>query len=173
MDWQPLRDFLINAGLPVLGASLGGPAGMAIGKALAASVGSASDAPADILAHLTANTDAVRKAKEFEANYSSGILQTMISATAGDIADARGLAAKEIAKSNPAAASFSSLIRPLAGFTAIVSVAYSVGVHQDLTPAVSGIVGTIIEFYFGGRVIEKVMPHVSQMVSNFSGNSKS
>ena len=47
MDWKAIGKQLANLGLPLLGAAVGGPAGAAVGKGLAAALGLASDATAE------------------------------------------------------------------------------------------------------------------------------
>jgi hypothetical protein len=75
MDWKALGEELAKIGLPLLGAALPLPGGMAIGTALASAIGNASAKPEDILATLTANADAVQKAKEFESTHQERLMQ--------------------------------------------------------------------------------------------------
>lgn len=74
-DWKQLGQEIAKLGLPLLGAALPIPGGAAIGTALAAAIGSKSADPQDILTALTANADAVQKAKEFEAQHQERLLQ--------------------------------------------------------------------------------------------------
>lgn len=72
-----LKDFgiaLAKLGLPLLGAALPVPGGAALGTALASAIGSGSAKPEDLLATLTANADAVEKAKEFEATHQERLI---------------------------------------------------------------------------------------------------
>ena len=75
MDWKTFGQELAQIGLPLLGAALPLPGGAAIGTALASALGSSSVKPEDILSTLTANADAVQKAKEFEATHQERLLQ--------------------------------------------------------------------------------------------------
>lgn len=93
----------------------------------------------------------------------------VLKSTVDDIASARGLAAQEIAGGNNITRFLSATVRPVAGYMAIVAVVYAVVIGKDLSPMVKDVVETVFEFYFGGRVIEKVMPHLSEAVSNLGG----
>jgi Holin of 3TMs, for gene-transfer release len=76
-----LKDFgmaVAKLGLPLLGAVLPIPGGVAIGTALASAIGSGSTKPEDILATLTANADALQKAKEFEMTHQETMLKLKI-----------------------------------------------------------------------------------------------
>ena len=78
--WTDVRDSLVKLGLPLLGAALPVPGGAAIGTALAAAIGSPSDKPDDILAHLGQNADAIQKAREFQATHEETILRITVEA---------------------------------------------------------------------------------------------
>lgn len=86
-----------------------------------------------------------------------------------DIAGARSLAAQDIAGGNNITRFMSATVRPVAGYLAIVAVAHSAITGVDLTPLVKDVVETIIEFYFGGRAIEKITPHVAAAFASFGG----
>lgn len=75
MDWKDVGESLVKMGLPILGAALPLPGGAAIGQALASMIGAASDKPSDILATLTASSDAVLKAKQFEETHQETLLR--------------------------------------------------------------------------------------------------
>ena len=75
MDWKALGQEVAKLGLPLLGAALPLPGGMAIGTALAAMVGSSSAKPEDILTALTTNADALQKAHEFEETHQEKMLE--------------------------------------------------------------------------------------------------
>lgn len=66
MDWKAIGEAFAKIGLPLLGAALPIPGGMAIGSALASAIGSPSGKPEDILVALGANADAMQKARQFE-----------------------------------------------------------------------------------------------------------
>jgi len=78
MDWKALGESVTKIGLPLLGAVLPIPGGMAIGSALASAIGSPSDSPEDLLATLTANSDAVLKARQFELSHQETMLQMQL-----------------------------------------------------------------------------------------------
>lgn len=78
MDWKTLGESVIKLGLPLLGAVLPIPGGAAIGTALAAAIGSGSADPADILNTLTANADALAKAKQFEETHQETMLKLQL-----------------------------------------------------------------------------------------------
>jgi len=78
MDWKTLGESVLKLGLPLLGAVLPIPGGAAIGTALAAAIGAGSADPADILNTLTANADAVVKAKQFEETHQETMLQLQL-----------------------------------------------------------------------------------------------
>jgi len=80
MDWKALGTAVAKLGLPLLGAVLPIPGGAAIGTALAAAIGSGSDKPDDILSALTANADAMAKAKAFELQHQETMLKMSLDA---------------------------------------------------------------------------------------------
>jgi hypothetical protein len=75
MDLKEFGQALAKIGLPLLGAALPIPGGMAIGTALASAIGSSSDNPEDILTALSANADAMAKAKQFELTHQETMLK--------------------------------------------------------------------------------------------------
>jgi hypothetical protein len=80
MDWKELGAAVAKIGLPLLGAALPIPGGMAIGTALAAAIGAPSAKPEDILAAITANPAALQAAREFEAKHQERMLELTTSA---------------------------------------------------------------------------------------------
>lgn len=46
---------------------------------------------------------------------------------------------------------------------------YSVGWHYQISDALKEIIDTVLYFYFGGRVLEKVMPHATAAVAAIKG----
>ena len=172
MDWKSLGESLAKIGLPILGAALPLPGGAALGVALANDIGATSSDPGDVMARLTQSADALDKARAFESAHQETLLRMTIEAARvdeADVASARGLAAQEIARGNAWTSAAAAWVRPVAGFGAIALVGHShlAGIPMDVTTA--GLVGTVFQFYFGGRVVEKIMPHVAQMVSNLKG----
>lgn len=75
MDWKALGQELAKIGLPLLGAALPVPGGAAMGTALASLIGSKSADPQDILTALSANADALQKAKQFELDNQKQLTQ--------------------------------------------------------------------------------------------------
>lgn len=73
---------------------------------------------------------------------------------------ARGLAAQEIAKGNAWTSAAAAMVRPLWGIGCFVLVAYSVLASYEIKPVLQSIIETVLMFYFGGRVIEKIAPMV-------------
>lgn len=71
---------------------------------------------------------------------------------------ARQLAAAEIAKGNALTSFLAAVVRPLWGIGAFVLVAWSVYAGADIPEPLQSIIQTVLMFYFGGRVIEKVTP---------------
>lgn len=80
MDWNDVGKKLLGLGLPILGAALPLPGGMALGSALANAIGSSSSSPADIIGTLTASADAVERAKEFALTHQETILKITVGA---------------------------------------------------------------------------------------------
>ena len=95
-----------------------------------------------------------------------------VEASYADMADARSLAKADIAKGNAFTGALSAMVRPLWGIGAFVLVAhYAIG-HVPIDAGFKDIIQTVIWFYFGGRVIEKVTPHAASAISSFSGNKQ-
>lgn len=78
MNWSDLGNALAKIGLPLLGAALPIPGGAAIGAALASAVGAATGSPEDVLAAITANSDAQLKARQFELAHQETMLQMQL-----------------------------------------------------------------------------------------------
>jgi len=85
-----------------------------------------------------------------------------IEAEYADRASARTLAAAEIAKGNAFTSFMAASVRPLWGLGAFALVAYSVGTEHAIAEPLQSIIQSVLAFYFGGRVIEKVAPLVAQ-----------
>lgn len=78
MDWKALGEQIAKLGLPLLGTALAGPAGGAVGAALASHIGgdaAASGVPQDVLSAITESAEAGRRAREFEATHQERLLQ--------------------------------------------------------------------------------------------------
>jgi hypothetical protein len=80
MDLKTLGAEIAKIGLPLLGAALPIPGGMALGAALASTIGSPSAQPEDILATLTGNAQALAQAKQFELTHQETMLKLTLDA---------------------------------------------------------------------------------------------
>lgn len=78
MDLKALGIEIAKIGLPILGGAIGGPGGAAIATSLSANIGSKTSDPADIINTLRSSSDAVEKAKEFQATHRENLI-TLIS----------------------------------------------------------------------------------------------
>lgn len=85
-----------------------------------------------------------------------------VEAEYADRASARLLASAEIAQGNAYTSFLAATVRPLWGIGAFVLVAYSVGSGVAIGDPLQSIIQSVLFFYFGGRVIEKVAPLVVQ-----------
>lgn len=113
---------LASIGLPLLGAALPFPGGAALGTALAHWINSPSTKPADILAHLQQNSEAMEKAREFEAQNHATILQITVNAEIErDKADtARQESVNQTMQAESASSQGEPLWRQLCGFTVAI-----------------------------------------------------
>lgn len=93
-----------------------------------------------------------------------------IQAQYDDRASARSLAAQDIAKGNAFTTAAAALVRPLWGIGAFCLVAFEIISKIPISAAQQDIVNTVLYFYFGGRVIEKVMPHVTEALTRIGGS---
>lgn len=69
MNFKDIAQKVAELGLPTLGASLGGPAGALIGKALASAIGSQDETATAVIKTLTDDAEARMKARAFEAQH--------------------------------------------------------------------------------------------------------
>lgn len=104
--------------------------------------------------------------KQIEAETSKAVMSmdwTAIEKEFQDRADARGLAAKDMAAGNAFTSILAATVRPVWGYASLVVVAYPYLAGAFDLPAVQiddntrTIVQTVIAFYFGGRTVEKVI----------------
>jgi hypothetical protein len=150
MDLKTLGTEVAKIGLPLLGAALPIPGGMAIGAALASAIGSPSTQPEDILATLTGNAQAIAQAKQFELTHQEAMLKiTLDSQTAqyqAEVADRDS--ARKLAAQQP-----NDFMRPLLALVLMTLTAYIVwavmgghadSVIKDTTAALT--VGTLIGY---------------------------
>lgn len=78
-----------------------------------------------------------------------------------DRKSARELAKEDIAKGNAFTSAAAAIVRPLWGIGAFVLVTYSVVTNSVITAPIQSIIETVLMFYFGGRVIEKIIPSIT------------
>lgn len=94
MDLKAFGLEVAKLGLPLLGAALPVPGGASLGAALASQIGAKSADPADILAQLTGNAQALAQAKQFELTHQERMLALTTQAEiAARVADAQQVAA--------------------------------------------------------------------------------
>lgn len=150
MDLKTLGTEVAKIGLPLLGAALPIPGGMAIGAALASAIGSPSTQPDDILATLTGNAQAIAQAKQFELTHQESMLKitmdAQVSQYQAEVADRDS--ARKLAAQQP-----NDLMRPMLAIVMMGLTGYIVwavigghadGVIKDTTAALT--VGTLIGY---------------------------
>jgi hypothetical protein len=173
MDLKTLGIEIAKLGLPLLGAALPIPGGMALGAALASTIGAPSTQPEDILATLTGNAQALAQAKQFELTHQETMLKiTMDAQTAqfqaevSDRQDARSKLAANGALWWIAAlvlVTFAVIMAAvLAGSWSLLEGGITIK-DVSVVAAISGLVGsivgyvaanaqTVINFLFGGSM---------------------
>lgn len=75
MDWKTLGQQVAGIGLPLLGAALAGPGGVAIGQAIASHLGVQNAQPESILSALTSDANQVARAREFELSNQTKLIE--------------------------------------------------------------------------------------------------
>ena len=85
-----------------------------------------------------------------------------VEAEFADRNSARELGRSDIAVGNALTGFLSATVRPLWGIGAFVLVAYSVALGYTISTPIQAIIETVLMFYFGGRIIEKITPVISQ-----------
>ena len=159
MDWKELANEVTKIGLPLLGAALPIPGGMAIGTALAAAIGSPSAKAEDLLATLGQSAEALQKAKEFEATHQETLLRIQV--------DAEQKAAEAITERWKADVGSDSWlaknIRPMVliyilTLYAVFSLSSGAGfnVNKDYVALLGQWGMLVMSAYFVGRSVEKV-----------------
>jgi len=84
-----------------------------------------------------------------------------VEAEFADRASARDLGKADIAVGNAFTGFLSATVRPLWGIGAFILVAYSVVAQYTISTPIQAIIETVLMFYFGGRVIEKIIPAIT------------
>lgn len=80
MDIKQFGQALAKLGLPILGAALPVPGGAALGKMLGSILGNPDATEEAVLAELSTNQEALRKAKEFELTHQETLLRLQVEA---------------------------------------------------------------------------------------------
>ena len=80
MDIKQFGQALAKLGLPILGAALPVPGGAALGKMLGSILGNPDATEEAVLAELSTNQEALRKAKEFEMTHQETLLRLQLEA---------------------------------------------------------------------------------------------
>ena len=84
-----------------------------------------------------------------------------VEAEFADRASARELGKADIAVGNAWTGIAAAVVRPLWGIGAFVLVAYSVIAQYTIAAPVQAIIESVLMFYFGGRLIEKITPTIT------------
>ncbi len=178
MDWAKIAQ-TVGKIAPTIAASLatGGASGVTmaiVGLCGALGLDSATATPDAVQAAIVGATpeqlQAIRQAdqKHQEVVMQAGLaaLATVTQAAQADMADTRNLAAQEIAKGNVWTTAAAALVRPLWGIGSFVIVAGSVVMAAKLDSAVKDLIELVVEFYFGSRLVEKLTPHIAEVMNN-------
>lgn len=174
MDWKALGQQALKIGLPILGTALLGPAGGAVGSLIAGAVGLPADASPDQLAAAIASPDNLLKLQtlqtqhnEFLVSAAATTYQAMLKAESDDQASARNLAEIDISHGNAFTSALSAIVRPLWGITCLVLFIWSLVEGHQLDASSLSIMQTILQFYFGGKIVEAVTPHLAEALATF------
>lgn len=131
--------------------------------------------PADVV-QAVSNPDALLKLKDLEFRHSETLVKLAYDATASlakiqgdEAANARNLAEVEISHGNAFSAVLSALVRPSWGLVGLGVFVYSVLMKAPLDPMAHNVLDTVLKFYFGGKIVEAITPHVTEMVTRFAG----
>lgn len=92
-----------------------------------------------------------------------------IEAEYADRNSARDLAKADIAVGNAFTGALAAIVRPLWGIGAFCIVVYAVATDYPITAPLQAIIETLLVFYFGGRVIEKVTPSITGAMKKKEG----
>lgn len=84
-----------------------------------------------------------------------------IEAEYADRNSARDLAKADIAVGNAFTGALAAIVRPLWGVGAFCIVVYAVVSDYPISAPLQAIIETLLVFYFGGRVVEKVAPTIT------------
>jgi len=84
-----------------------------------------------------------------------------VEAEYADRNSARELAKADIAIGNAVTGILAAIVRPLWGIGCFILVSYSVFSDYKINAPLQAIIETVLMFYFGGRVIEKIIPTIT------------
>ena len=174
MDWSKVSKALVTVA-PWIATTLGSPvAGVAV-KALCDTFGLAGDSatPENVIsalsgaspAKLQALRDAETKHIEFMTQIGYTHIEKLAQAQVDDLASARDLGKADIAAGNAFTGALAAIVRPLWGIGAFCLVAYYAISHVPIDTGLKDIIELVIQFYFGGRVIEKIAPHITNAIA--------
>lgn len=178
MNWDKVKQ-VVGQIAPALAGTLGSPAAGVAVKVLCGVFGmdAAAATPDTLAAAVQGATPeqiaAIRAADDAHAEAMAKIAMDAVGQEVGaeqaEMADARGLADKEIARGNQVTIGLAAAVRPLWGLGALALFGASVVMSLPLDPEKADIIKTVVEFYFGARLIEKVTPHVAEMLQGVAG----
>lgn len=158
ITFTDIRDAIVKLGLPILGAALPLPGGAALGAALAASIGSPSDKPNDILSTISQSSEALQKAREFEATNRQILLRITV--------DAEIAASQEVTKRWEADmlsdSWLSKNIRPASLIAVLIIIllfsllsAFDIKIEPSYVTLFGDVFKIMVSAYFVGRTVEK------------------
>jgi len=161
MDIKSLIENFAKIGLPILGAALPIPGGMAIGGALASMIGADSPKAEDILAKLTESSAALETAKEFQTTHQETLLKIATDAEIArmnaDVADAASARSMQV--------STKSYIVPT---LAVIIVGAFIGTTASV---LFGWGGASVDTVLAGTLVGYLSAKCEQVVSFYFGSS--
>lgn len=90
-----------------------------------------------------------------------------VEAEYADIASARNLAEVDISHGNAFTTMLSSIVRPIWGIGGFMLVSFSWYKNVPIDPAMQDIITVVLQFYFGGKIVEAVTPHLAEAIATF------
>jgi len=160
MNLKEFGSALAQIGLPLLGAALPLPGGMALGSALADFIGKPGASLADVATHLGESAEARQKAQEFQATHQETMLRLTVEAErdrfAAMVAD-RQSARKASVEGGTAKPllwlSILLLIITLGTEVSVLFVGYPVGLHDIIIGRILGLMDAVammvLSFWYG------------------------
>lgn len=130
-------------------------------------IGSIFDFGSKVLDKLFPNKEEADKNKLALLQLAQSGELTELSGQLADVNSARVLAGQDIAGGNNFTKFLSSTFRPVAGYTCLAMTIYAAVSHTTVDPLIADLCKTVFEFFFGGRIIEKIMPHAAAAIASF------